>query len=276
LTLGLVTASSSLGSRAAPMARIAWACGNPPQICVMNADGSNARRLTSMKHGADSPSFSPDGKQIVFAAANGKELDLYVIGVNGTGLRRLTRTPWDEDGPVWSPDGALIAFVGDATGNADIYTMPARGGNETDITRSPWSDTDPAWSPNGKGLAFASNRGGSTQLWVMSRNGSQTSRLTPFQAITPAFSPDGREIVATGAGGLYLLDLAAGKAGRLTKGKVDTEPSWSHDGRLIVFRRGTGSSAELYVIRPDGTGLRRVTHNRVPDTLPAWSGGSTP
>jgi TolB protein len=275
VSVGLLVAAAAHGSRSVTSARIAWTCGSPPRICVMNANGSNARVLPTGTAPAESPSWSPDATRIVFASVRGRALDLFAIGADGRGLRRLTKTPWNEDSPAWSTDGALIAFVSDRTGNEEIDTMRARGGAETNLTRSPGSETDPAWSPNAKGLAFASNRGGEYRIWVMSRTGTDATQLTPFAAITPAFSPDGRRIVVTGSGGLYVLDLVAGRAARLTSGRIDTEPSWSHDGRLIVFRRGTGSSAELYTIRPNGTGLRRLTHNRTPDTLPVWSAGST-
>ena len=69
-----------------------------------------------------------------------------------------------------------------------------------------------------------------------------------------------------------MTDVAGGPAVRLTSGVSDTEPTWSPDRKQIAFRRGKlGTGAEIYVINANGTGLRRLTRNSIPDGLPAWS-----
>jgi TolB protein len=260
------------GGGSGKTSRIADTCGIPNEICVMNVDGTHAKRLTNGPARNEAPSWSPDGKRIAFHSGRDGNSEIYVMNADGSGQRRLTKSPWNEAAPKWSPNGTKLAYVSDRDGNVEIYVMNSDGTQQVNLTNDPAADFDPAWAPNGRGLAFSSNRDGNVRMYLMDPHGGQVARYSTGFAITPDFSPDMSKLAVTGPNGIYVTNLAGGPAKRVTKGDGDTEPTWSPNGKQIAFRHGkNGTRAEIYVINADGTGLHRVTKNAVPDGLPDWS-----
>ena len=208
--------------------------------------GGNEQRLTENPNRDSSPSWSPDGKRIVFSSdRDGRfNYEIYVIDADGGNLQRLTNTPDEDKSPSWSPDGKRIVFSARRKGHfenkfaitAEIYVMDADGRNEQRLTENLFSDWDPSWSPDGKRIAFASDRKGgfnNFDIYVMDANGRNEQRLTA--------SP-----------------------------KNDWSPSWSPDSKRIVFSSGRDGNREIYVMNTNGRNLQNLTNNRHSDTHPAW------
>jgi TolB protein len=111
---------------------------------VMNADGSEQRKLTRLSNSDGSFSWSPDGRRIAFVSDRDGNDEVYVINVDGSGLRNLTRNPARDAFPKWSPDGRTIGFVRNRGGNperreyggavGDIYVMNADGSRQRNLT----------------------------------------------------------------------------------------------------------------------------------------------
>ena len=241
-------------------ARIAFSSereGNP-EIYVMDADGKNQRRLTNNRHEDWSPVWSPDGKRIVFFSNRDGHVhvirgvptyEIYVMDNDGGNLQRLTNNPNDDRSPSWSPDGERIVFQSnrdkDNPGNYEIYVMDTDGGNQQRLTDNPNQDELPSWSPDGKRIVFSSVREGHFE--------------NKF-GITDE---------------IYVMDNDGGNLQRLTENrKNDWFPSWSPDGKRIVFssdRKGDFENFEIYVMDNDGGNLQRLTENRVYDWSPSWS-----
>ena len=121
-------------------------------VVVMNADGSGLRRLTrnvDPGNGGE-PSWSPDGRKIVFVNHPDGNFDVYVMNADGSGQRNLTRHPSHDSDPEWSPDGKKIAFTTKREGNFEIYVMNADGSGQHNLTRNPALDRFPVWSPGRK------------------------------------------------------------------------------------------------------------------------------
>jgi TolB protein len=160
-------------------------------------------------------------------------------------------------------------FIANADGGGEHPLMPATG-----------LDYDPAWSPDGQWIIFTSERDGPAQLYRVRPDGTGLEALTRNGAYTDqaAFAPDSSRIAfvttkAAGFANLWTLDLRTRKSRAVTTGAGGNfRPSWSPDGQWLAFSSDRGSSlppaagrwehlqiADIYIIRPDGSGLKRVT-----------------
>jgi Tol biopolymer transport system component len=123
---------------------------NGSAIHVLDADGSDPRRITPMRLNAGNPDWSPDGKRIVFNSSYEGQaaVEIYTVRPDGSGLRRLRREPKEAFSfdPVWSPDGRRIAFVrGTLDTLPHIWTMKANGKGLRQLTHGPKPDFRPDW-----------------------------------------------------------------------------------------------------------------------------------
>ena len=234
--------------------------GGEEEVYVMDADGSNMRRLTNTPGDNTSSwaaDWSPDGEQIVFNSnRDGSDLgwdgeELYVMAADGSNVRRLTRRLGFDSSPAWSPDGTKIAFmrsaVGEQEGRSDIYVIQPDGTNLQRLTRDARAGR-PSWSPDGERIAFMSARSNRKQAY------------------------DGAEYE------IFVMDADGTNIQRLThRPYADGHPDWSPDGTKIVFtvygdQEGTGNSDEhgIYVMDADGTNVRRLTALGRPQGHPNW------
>jgi len=142
------------------------------QVYVMNVDGTNQHRIYYSNAMSQRPTWSPDGRQIVFA--NDKEegrsgnFEIFAIEPETTQPeKRLTFRRRYDVAPVFSPDGVRLAFVSNLDGNWEIYVMRSDGSSLIRLTRDAADDTDPSWSPDGKRIIFSSNRSGRFAIYEM-------------------------------------------------------------------------------------------------------------
>jgi TolB protein len=227
-------------------------------LFTINPDGS---QLTSLgTYTAAGPAWSPDGTRLAFEAFP-LRIDgagIYIREPDGT-LTQLTATVSDKE-PTWSPDGTKIAFTRfidtpGIGGDDEIHVMNADGTGVTRLTYSQadglgFDSFDPAWSPDGTKIAFTRViRGGfevDTEIYVMNADGTDVTRLTHN------FTPN--NVIAD---------------------QNDSGPEWSPDGKLIAFSGRFDDNSDIYVMRPDGTQLTRLTTHFGFDRAPAWSPDGT-
>lgn len=153
----------------------------PPNIYVMNADGTGQRQLTHETDAASlTPVGSPWGGQILFARATPAEPPkLWLMNLDGTGQRQLTSSgPWEDIDPAWSVDGRQIAFSSNRLGSYEIFLMDADGSNPTALTNQAGFDWTPTFSPDNRYIAWTASRAGNADVWVMNKDGSGKTRLT--------------------------------------------------------------------------------------------------
>jgi TolB protein len=195
-------------------------------IFVMNADGTGTRPVTKTQHSDEHPTWSPDGRWIVFA----REGAIYRVRESGGAARRVGKGFGAAADPAYSPDGRLIAYDYRRPGYSikEIYVMNDDGTNVRRITDLRDVSTFPAWSPDGKTLAFQSSADGAkNEIYTVPVTGGTPKRVTTsaIDAIQPDWTPDGSGITFSRDGAL--VTIASGKETQLTSGDDnDSAPAW--------------------------------------------------
>lgn len=226
------------------------------------------------------PRWSPDRRYLAFTSFREGNNDIYRIDADGQNLINLTRHPSQDDGASWSPNGQTLAFHSDRDGNWEIYLITLDGSQARNLSQHPAADLNPSWSPKGDSIAFQSYRDGNWEIYLLTTDGRNIRRLTqnPEEDIAPAWSPNG-DLIAfwsrrASVWGLYLLDPQRGETrlllSYLNPGPFASPPSWSPDGRYLLFTTLQEGNLELYRIGSDGADLTRLTHNNVNDYDPDW------
>ena len=173
------------------------------QIYLMNADGSDPKKITNIKTGdACGPAWSHDGKKLAFyafASTNpSRNPEIWVMDSDGSNQKRLVDHGID---PTWSPDGLQVAFASKRDGQFQIYAMNADGSNVRRLTKRNTEDANPAWAPDGAAIAFISATGDDRRgLFIMRADGSEQHGLAHSKNqdfCFPSWSSDGKTIVFT-------------------------------------------------------------------------------
>ncbi len=176
-------------------------------------------------------------------------------------------------------------------GQVGLFIAAFDGSNEHPLFSSKDSDYDPVWSPDGSSIVFTSDRAGSADLFLVKPDGTGLERLTndPAYDDQAAFSPDGKQLVFVSSRGggtstLWTMDIATRHVERLSSGKGgDFRPSWSPDGKWIAFSSSRDHAApfahgrwerlqlaDVYIIHPDRSGLKKVTQTSGFCGSPKW------
>jgi len=216
--------------------------------------------------------------RLAFAADTGISL----VNPDGTGIWGMRELlPGDAD-PAWSPDGRMLAVASRWPTMSGIRISDAAGRALRMLT-SDAGDVSPTWSPDGSHVAFIGH--GDGQIWIIGADGSGRRKVTSDTLLRShlSWSPDGKEIASSAydpavccEGDIYALDLASGTQTRLTSGEANDQwPSWSPDGaRITIVSTGRGVGQEIWLLRPDGTDLQRLTTGSY-DNDPVWSPDGT-
>ncbi len=254
------------------------------QICIMAADGSDFRRLTTennVRHFY--PSLSPNGQSVLYSAFFAENnYDVYQLDIDDGSLDRLTTSFGVDNAPELSPDGQLLTFM-HSTPAKNIYQLMVSDQNGNNAGNIPQvTGWDPTWSPDGRSILFASDKNGTVQLYTVRTDGSKLTKITNLPAIRGRsdWSPDGQFIVTYSGESwhreLYIMNADGSNVRQLTPGGGNSQgPSFSPDGKWVAFtayfdKYGEDNGCEIYIIRIDGTDLRRLTNNDYCDYQPRW------
>jgi Tol biopolymer transport system component len=238
-------------------------------LYAVNPDGSALTQLTHNDVGDSSPLPSPNGRLIAFY---NDSVGLAVVNADGSDRRALRGCT---TGASWAPDSSRVACT-TARGVGISVADPARG------TVVPISATghDPAWSPDGRTIAFVD-----AGLWLIPADGGTRRRLVNrILDAAPTWSPDSRRVAYAGEAGrgrfdLFVTNVDSSGERRLVSNVDPFDLEWSPQGSSIAFAKSVdrGVVQAIYTVRPDGTGLRRVSVSTGGESSrePSWTGDGT-
>ena len=253
------------------------------KLAIMDQDGFNVKYLTLGNELVLTPRFNPTNQMITYLSYFRNLPRVYLLDIE-TGVQEVVGDfPGMTFAPRFSPDGKKIIMSFASDGNSDIYTMDLENRIVERITNHPSIDTSPSYSPNGKYICFNSDRSGYQQIYVMKSDGSNVKRISFGRGLygTPVWSPRGDLIAFTKLhkGKFYIGVMRIDGSGErlLTENFYQEAPSWSPNGRVLVFYRetktdekGEGFSAKLWSIDLTGYNERQVP-TKTDASDPSWS-----
>ena len=260
------------------IAYVSTSGGRFKEIHIAHLDGSEKFQVTNNHTINLSPSWTADGKSVLYTSYKDRNSGLYLFELySGKEVKITPRTGRYIGGKI-SPDGQYIAATLETGGNSNIVLLDRNGNAIRNLTESPGIEVSPAWSPDGKQLVFVSDRSGSPQLYVLDMANSKPRRLTYSgnYNTSPEWSPRGDRVAYTGRVGnrfaIFTIGVEGGEPRKLTAESADSEdPTWSPDGRFIAFSSNRGGKYHLYVMQANGENQRRLTGSGGDDTKPSWS-----
>ncbi len=249
------------------------------EVYIMDYDGYNVERITKNGSINLNPSFSPDGRKLLYTSYKKGNPDLYLRKVYSDRETLISARPGLNVTGAWAPRGNKIALAMSKGGDSQIYLINARGKELARLTSGDAIDISPSWSPDGSHIAFVSDRDGSPQIYIMNANGTNVHRLTNSGSynVEPSWSPRGDRIlycrrVGDGPGfQIYAINPDGTGDTRLTAEGRNEYPHWSPDGRFITFTSNRDGKESIYVMRADGTFQIRVSKGKGGDSQPVWS-----
>ena len=254
------------------------------KLALMDQDGFNTKYITLGNELVLTPRFNPaDDKIITYMSYFRNDPRVYIVNLQ-TGDRKVVG---DFRGmtfaPRFSPDGRKLIMSLAKDGNSEIWVRDLETNIQERLTDHPSIDTSPSYSPDGKYVTFNSDRSGYQQIYVMRSDGSKVKRISFGKGIygTPVWSPRGDLIAFTKLhkGKFFIGVMRTDGSGErlLTENFYQEAPSWSPNGRVIIFYRetktddkGQGFTAKLWSI--DLTGYNeRLVSTETDASDPSWS-----
>ena len=238
------------------------------RLAIMDYDGAGVQYLTDSGTLVIAPRFSPSGDRVLYTTFESGFPRINMIDVATVGRQQVTTAAGEMAfSPRFSRDGNQVIYSLSSGGNTDIWRTDLLTGQHTRLTSAPSIETAPSFSPDGSQIVFESDRSGSPQLYIMSATGGEARRISFGEGRygTPVWSPRGDLVAFTkqNAGRFHIgvMRTDGSEERLLTASFLDEGPTWSPNGRVIMFFRETQGAAgapSLYSVDISGRNLRQV------------------
>jgi TolB protein len=269
------------GTRGAFNTRIAYVraqknAGRKYVLQVADTDGFNAQNVLESDEPIMSPSWSPDGKSLAYVSFESKRPEIFIQHLATARRSKVAGFRGLNSAPSWSPDGKFLALVLSKDGSPDIYTLNTATKRLKRLTKHRSIDTEPVWTSNGRAIIFTSDRAGSPQLYQVNANGGKPKRLT-FEGrynTAASMSPDGKFIAMVhGDRGQYKIaqyERETRNLTVLTDSSLDESPSFSPNGKMLLYASTRGKDGFLFAVSIDGRAKHKLSDQAGDIREPVW------
>jgi len=269
------------GTRGAFNTRIAYVRSQKDKarkyiLQVADTDGFNAQTILESDEPLMSPSWSPTGQSLAYVSFENNRPEVFVQHLASAKRSKISGFEGINGAPSWSPNGKMLALVLSKDGNPDIYTLNTTTKRLTRLTRNRAIDTEPVWGKKGQSIIFTSDRSGTPQLYQDRATGGKPKRIT-FEGrynAAASISPDGKYITMVhgerGQFKIAQLELETGNLTVLTDGALDESPSFSPNGKMILYASTRGNSGVLFAVSVDGRAKHKLSDQTGDIREPVW------